>query len=251
MSNERIKRNLYFYQWERAYMNAAQNSFRISCSVKDFEFDSNLEDFQKLRNLGVEVHMYIPILWKWDDGVSAEDFTELVDGIYIGNIGQISFGEKIGKPMWADAGLNIYNGETAKFYMDRGFKGAVISYETDSVEKEFIETLKTGGEYADKELEILRYGRVPAMVSEYCPLAGAEGIRGRSCGKCMEHNPVYLKDNRGERYPVILDDTGCTSLILSKEALNRKNSAKSVRDWTNVIERITVFDESPFFISRI
>ena len=251
MSNEKTRRNLYFYRWDREYMSAAQQSFRVSCSINAFEYDDDLEDLQKLRNMGVEVYAFLPVLWKDDGSISPEELGELVDGVYVSNAGQISWGKKTGKPLMADAGLNIYNGEAAVFYAEQGFGGAVISYELDQVEEGFMKALKKSAAGSDLELEILRYGRVPAMVSEYCPLAGAEGIRGRSCGKCMEHNPVYLKDNRGERYPVILDDTGCTSLILSKEPLNRKNSAKGIKGWENRIERITVFNESPSFISRI
>ncbi|MBR6700263.1 MAG: U32 family peptidase [Firmicutes bacterium] len=251
MSNDKFRRNLYFYQWDRKYMSTAQNSFRISCSIRNFEYDDDLDDFQKLRNMGVEVYAYLPVLWKEEGRLSPKELGSHVDGIYIGNIGQINWGKKTGKPLMADAGLNIYNGEAAKFYLNQGFKGTVISYELDPVEKDFFKVLEADEAYVNAELEILRFGRVPAMVSEYCPLAGAEGVKGRSCGKCMEHNPVYLKDGRGERYPVILDDSRCTSAILSKDSLNRKNSAKVLKGWKNSIQRITVFDESPSFISRI
>ncbi|MBE6020935.1 MAG: hypothetical protein E7228_04205 [Clostridiales bacterium] len=249
MSNDKFRRNLYFYQWDRTYMSVAKDSFRISCSIRNFEYDDDLDDFQKLRNMGVEVYAYLPVLWKEEESLSPEELGELVDGVYIGNVGQISWGKKTGKPLMADSGLNIYNGEAAKFYLNHGFKGAVISYELDPVDRAFLKAFDS--EYMNAELEVLRYGRVPAMISEYCPLAGAEGIKGRNCGKCMEHHPVYLKDNRGERYPVILEDTGCTSLILSKDQLNRKNSAKAMKEWKNTVQRITVFDESPSFISRI
>lgn len=251
MSKDKSKRNLYFYIWDRAYMSAAQSSFRITCSVKDFEYDDNLEDFSRLRSMGVEVYASLPVLWKEGDAVSPKEIGDLVDGLYIGNAGQIRWGLQANKPMMADAGLNIYNAKALKFYLERGFKGAVISYELDPVDKAFTDAVNQNEDCAKSEIEILRYGRVPAMVSEYCPLAGANGVKGKACGKCMEQNPVYLKDNRGERYPVILDDTDCTSLMLSKEPLNRKNGAKALNVISNAVHRVTVFDESPSFIARL
>ena len=250
MGKNNQRRNLYFYSWDREYMSAAVKSDRISVNIKEFEYDDNLEDFTKLKNSGVEVCAYLPVLWKDDDSV-VEDISDIVYGVYVGNAGQIMRVKKADVKMFADASMNIYNAETVKFMAEQGFEGAVLSYELDSDNREIYEELKKHRKYGEMELEVLRYGRVPAMVSEYCPLAGAEGIRGTGCGKCMEHNPVYLRDSYGDRYPVILDDTRCTSVILSREPLNRKKSAGGLKYTGRGIERITVFDESPGFISRL
>ena len=92
------------------------------------------------------------------------------------------------------------------------------------------------------EYELLRYGRVPAMISEYCPLAGAEGIRGSGCGRCREENPVWLKDFKGERYPVLLEPRGCTALILSRKPLDRPWADELASDRDDVIRRLCIFE---------
>lgn len=250
MKNKHARRNLYFYQWDHDFFSAAKESDRITCSVRDFEFDDNLEAFSKLRNFGVEVYAYLPILWKDADNSDTKEFGELVDGIYIANAGQLEWAKATGKRIVGDAGLNVFNAYSAMMYNDLGLDGVTLSYELSDGARDLVEYLDENCE-ADMEIEILRYGRVPAMVSEYCPLAGAKGIKGSACGSCMEHNPVYLKDGMGERYPVMLEDSGCTSLILSKTALNRKNSAKSISLYENRTERIIVFDETPAFIARV
>ncbi len=248
MGKNSLKRNLYFYKWDRMYLAAALGAYRVSCNIRDFEYDDNLEDFAKLRNAGVEVFAYLPLLWRENEDFEADFDLALIDGFYVGNAGQIEWALKMGKPVFGDAGLNVFNAECVGFYLENGLCGCTLSYELDSDMEQVVDVLNAenaGG------LEVLRYGRVPAMVSEYCLLAGAEGIKGSGCGRCLEHNPVYLRDNMGERYPVMLDDMGCTSLILSKEPLNRKNSAKVLRKYGGGIERITVFDESPGFLERI
>lgn len=250
MRNNKQRRNLYFYCWDREYMPAAVKSDRISVNIKEFEYDDNLEDYIKLRNSGVEICAYLPVLWR-GAASDIEDISEIVHGVYVGNTGQITKVKNAGVKMLADASMNIYNALTVKAMAEQGFEGAVLSYELDSENREIYEEVKKYSSCRETELEVLRYGRVPAMVSEYCPLAGAEGIRGTGCGKCMEHNPVYLKDSYGDRYPVVLDDARCTSVILSREPLNRKKSAGGLKYADRGMERITVFDESPGFISRL
>ena len=98
------------------------------------------------------------------------------------------------------------------------------------------------GERGPFETEILRSGRVPAMISEYCPLAGAEGIRGSGCGKCRDENPVWLKDFKGERYPVLLEPRGCTALILSRKPLDRPWADELAAERDDVIRRICIFE---------
>lgn len=249
MKNKQARRNLYFYQWDREFLSAAKDSDRITCSIRDFEYDDNLEDFSKLRSFGIEVYAYLPVLWKDADEIDAGEFGELVDGIYIANAGQLEWAKATGKRLIGDAGLNVFNAQSAMLFNEIGLDGVTLSYEISDGAEDIAESLNEIE--CDMELEILRYGRVPAMVSEYCPLAGAKGIKGSSCGSCMEHNPVYLKDGMGERYPVMLEDSGCTSLILSKTPLNRKNNAKTIGNYRNRTERITVFDETPSFIVRV
>ncbi|MDO4481495.1 MAG: U32 family peptidase [Bacillota bacterium] len=250
MGKNRQRRNLYFYCWEREYMTAAVKSDRVSVNIKEFEYDDNIEDFTKLKNSGVEICAYLPVLWKGETS-DIEEISDIVYGVYVGNAGQIMKVKKADVKMFADAYMNIYNDLTVKTSAEQGFDGAVLSYELDSENREIYEEVKKYGSCSETELEVLRYGRVPAMISEYCPLAGAEGVRGTGCGKCMEHNPVFLKDSYGDRYPVLLDDTRCTSLILSREPLNRKKSAGGLKYTDRGMERITVFDESPGFIARL
>ncbi len=255
MKSNSSKTNLYFYKWDRQYMDAAVNSDRVTCSIREFDYDDNLEDFKKLRNSGTEVFAFLPVLWKAAESDSLDEYRSLIDGLYVGNIGQVDRAKEAGVRIIADVGLNVFNSEAVELLTEKGLEGAVVSYELAEDTFDFVSEI-TGVEpcrSADSfpELEVLKYGRVPAMISEYCPLAGAEGIKGNNCGLCMENNPVFLKDTFGDRYPVIPDSAGCTSMILSKNPLNRKNCAKAVKNYINGVERITVFDESPNFIIHL
>lgn len=251
MANRKIKRNLYYYRWDRGYLPPSMESDRVTCSIRDFEYDTNLEDFARLRNAGVEVFACLPLLWKQEESLSPEALQPHVDGVYAGNPGQLDWARRTGRSVFGDVGLNVFNGETVKFFAEQGLSGVTLSYELDSDTDRLLQELSVGDDGSLPEIEVLRYGRVPAMVSEYCPLAGAEGIKGRSCGRCMENNPVYLKGGQGERYPVLLEDSGCTSVILSKNVLQRKNAAKGLMQLKKGMERVCIFDETPAFAARI
>ena len=249
------KINYYIYIWkdgmETGLAEKLRPGDRISVSIRDLGLERNRETFAQLRRQGVELWAFLPVLWKPGQGPSPEEIAPQIDGWYAGNIGQIRRLLDTGKPVYGDAGLNVFNRETAEVFAGLGLSGVTLSYELgkESV-KEILED--TSSDYcchpersegsSPISFELLRSGRIPAMVSEYCPFAGAEGIRGDRCGRCRKDNPVWLKDFKGERYPVLLDPAGCTSLILSRRSLDRPVTGIGTASDLDLIERICVFD---------
>ena len=298
--NERMgKTNHYIYKWTPEMAEKLEKSSkpgdRFSVSIRDFDDPEHRASFAALRKKGRECYCVLPVLWRPGQGPDPEEIVEEVDGFYAGNLGQIRRLLDTEKPVMGDAGLNVFNRETALLLERSGLCGATVSYELEREEWEnclpLSGTASGGatsprrgeagreedrndpgspqrreedrsdlgsplwgelsakqtergerGERGPFETEILRSGRVPAMISEYCPLAGAEGIRGSGCGKCRDENPVWLKDFKGERYPVLLEPRGCTALILSRKPLDRPWADELAAKRDDVIRRICIFE---------
>src|SRR5690606_1594221 len=64
-------------------------------------------------------------------------------------------------------------------------------------------------------LEAVVYGRLPLMISEYCPVGCAEsGFDGRSkCSGCCSRGDFALRDRLGKEFPVFCDSIDCRSTI--------------------------------------
>ncbi|MBR2576670.1 MAG: hypothetical protein IKE40_05175 [Firmicutes bacterium] len=279
------KKNFYIYKWEERFRKALEGAYRVTVSIRDLEEEDCREALQALRAAGTQVYCALPVLWKPEKDPAIEAALPFIDGWYAGNIGQIRPLLDSGKPVMGDAGLNVFNEETARVLKHLGLSGATLSYELEegrswetNLSREAMgdrrstasatgreagadvplrgtpsESVRPGKSLTPSaafngffEYEVLRYGRVPAMVSEYCPLAGAEGVRGTGCGRCREENPVWLKDFKGERYPVLLDSRDCRSLILSRKPLDRPEADALAEERDDVIRRICVFSKEDF-----
>ena len=275
------KKNFYIYKGERRFRKEAEGAFRVTVSIRDLADAGCREDLKALRDGGTRVYCALPVLWRPEQGPDFDDVLTDIDGWYAGNLGQIETLLGTGKPVMGDAGLNVFNEETVCVLNNLGLSGATLSYELEegrfwetNLSREAMgdrrstasatgreagvdvplrgtpsESVRPGKSLTPSaafngsfEYEVLRYGRVPAMVSEYCPLAGAESLRGTGCGLCREQNPVWLKDFKGERYPVLLNPDACTSLILSRRPLDRPWAEQLAADRPDIIQRICLFD---------
>lgn len=219
--------NYYYYDYNDIDTKTPKPGDRVTLSIRGFDSEVVREKAELLRGRGVEVCAFLPVLWETSPGQKEiNEAVPLIDGFYVGNIGQIRLAEKTGLPLYGDAGLNVFNSETALFFMEAGLRSVTLSYELREeaalLAKQINQAVSEAGRGAALMTECLVKGRVPAMVSRYCPLAGAQGIKGDKCGTCQKNGAVFLTDRKGEAYPVLLDDTNCTSLILSRaEEKNR------------------------------
>ena len=179
------------------------------------------------------------------------------DGIYMGNQGQYEMLRGLPIEIFGDEGLNVFNRYALDFWRGLGLSGNVLSYELEAgdikglffrkkmkvwkgkdrffanenlkekeVESEGIDRKKDGlekDEPADNFFtETLIYGRIPVMVSEYCPIAGTMGIGRKHCQICKGKEQIVLRSERGEGYPVLADDQSCQTMILSGKPVDRR-----------------------------
>lgn len=139
-----------------------------------------------------------------------------IDGYLLGNIGQIQALKLSERKKYGDFGLNVFNKYTANVLQQWGMEGVTLSPELNLKEINHI------AEYNTIHKEILVYGYLPLMITEYCMIGSTEGemSKDHSCkGNCKGKTYYGLLDRKGMTFPVIADGKSCMSEILNSQPL--------------------------------
>ncbi|KYZ77651.1 peptidase U32 [Anaerosporomusa subterranea] len=176
-----------------------------------------------------------------------ELFAELApDSIGVTNIGTIEIAKQITNlPLVGDFPLNIFNVAAVNFYAEHGLVGMTLSPEL---------TFTQIADLTDRvpvTLECLVHGRLPLMTSEHCIVGSRLG--GRACGSCKatcEQRQYWLRDRKGERFPVVTDQFGRMHILNAKELSLLPHVAQFGRIGVNVL-RIEAKAEEPKRLGHI
>lgn len=137
-----------------------------------------------------------------------------IKGIVTGNLGIINkFKDRT--TIIGDYKLNMFNSFFEKFYYNY-LQGCNISVELNSNEiKQMI------GRMTSMYTQLLIYGRIELMVSEYCPIGSIFGNKsGKTiCTKACEDGKYILRDRMNEEFPVMTDNF-CRSYIYNSAPVN-------------------------------
>jgi len=142
-------------------------------------------------------------------------------------------------PWLGNYSLNVFNSHTMATYEALGCKRMTLSYELSK--KEIL------GLRGNMDLEMVVYGRVPVMVSQYCPLIKAT----KACDKCPDlcrDNPG-LKDKYGAVFPLLKQEEAMT--ILSHKPLHLMAYLKDFLPGPIDVFRLDFSLESPQEVRRI
>ncbi len=153
---------------------------------------------------GAELYFALPRIIK---EFELKDFlpllTELpqlqIDGMLIGNIGQISLGKALDIPVIADYGVPVFNGHTAEFLNEQNVKGITYSPEMN------FEQLEGFWKPAGMSGEAIVHGSLPLMISQYCPVGVIKGNGKCSTGACLHKEGYGLKDRMNFVFPIATD----------------------------------------------
>jgi len=225
---------LYFYRLGGAEGDAVINDAfdrgcfgfdRIYLPYECFLSDKHADVFKEYRNRGVGLIPVIPCITKGrHDDVIRANLDRLAghphaDGICAGNPGWAVRCAEIGMRVYGDHSLNIYNSFSFEAIKSWGLSGAVVSHELSPGQAAALD-------FHGIEAEFAVYGRIPAMVTEHC-LIGDCGQAETGCVRCgrCRGAEFLLRDRKGERYPVITDETSCRTTILSHSTVDRSESA--------------------------
>lgn len=166
-----------------------------------------------------------------------------IKGIVTANAGIIKkYGSRIN--IIGDYKLNIFNAWAACFYKD--LMGICISTELSRQE------IKSISEKRLVETQLLVYGKIETMVSEYCPIGSTFGGKcsDRQCiGACLNGKYV-LKDRKGVPFNV-LTDKYCRSHIYNPIPLNLLDKIEEIKNMGVDSLRIDFIDESEEEVKKV
>ena len=159
-----------------------------------------------------------------------EEKKDLISGICVGNVGQISWAKCFGLPIHGDLGLNIFNSRGLFMLEKAGFESATLSCELSTAKiKSILPFVNT---------EIIVYGRMPLMIMENCI------ARITNNNVCCSNKSITLTDRKGEKFPVIKNGLYCRSEIFNAKYLYLADKLQELKKLNVSFFRLKMTDET-------
>ena len=158
---------------------------------------------------GKEVFLKLPSVIKSEFEYvckAIEENLENIEGIITSNLGIISkFKYKV--QIIGDYKLNIFNRYALDFYKNF-VNGSCLSLELNKKE------IKQVAKNTQMPLQMLVYGKVELMVSEYCSIGSTFGEKctSKKCNGACKNGDFVLKDRKGEEF-LLKTDKFCRSYV--------------------------------------
>lgn len=273
--------SLFYYWWDKSINLEDLGADRIYLPFMALDRPGFRDSVSSLKKEGVEVFGWMPsitrgnyeeIIKRFLAGASGKtadigntptkgNMVELgkaieFDGILAGNIGTFSKYRDIGIRMAGDISLNLYNALSVHEAAKIGLESAALSVEMTLKQVHELASFLSYNISPDPSLPVLEaavYGRLPLMVSEYCPVGCMEGGFKRSfkCSGSCGKGEYSLKDRLGIEFPVLSDNVDCRSTILNSNVLFIPDGAKSLRQAGIGIFRLYILDEKPEDVKKL
>ena len=138
-----------------------------------------------------------------------------IDGFLIPQLGAAQLTAKSTKKLAADYPLHNFNSYTAAHWAREGYEGVTLSPELTLKE---IRKLARDNKI---EKEIIIYGHLPMMITEYCPIEGvtANFQAEQNCSANCQEKQYGLKDRKGMIAPIITAPQNCRTAIYNSQPL--------------------------------
>ena len=191
-----------------------QNGIKNIC-INPFIRDNQL-DISCLNKEEINIYLKIPNIIKKEYNYIYEYISNNLDnikGIITANLGIINdFKDKIS--IIGDYKLNMFNSYSLEFFKDIIYMGCLS---TELNKMEIKDVLKK----SSIPVQLLLYGRIELMVSEYCPIGSSFSHKNKlkECNNVCQKDNFSLIDRKGEKFPIVTDKF-CRSHILNTVPLN-------------------------------
>ncbi|MBV1817731.1 DUF3656 domain-containing protein, partial [Bacteroidales bacterium MSK.15.36] len=191
-----------------------QNDIKNIC-INPFIRDNQL-DISCLNKEEINIYLKIPNIIKKEYNYIYEYISNNLDnikGIITANLGIIKdFKDKIS--IIGDYKLNMFNSYSLEFFKDIISMGCLS---TELNKMEIKDVLKK----SSIPVQLLLYGRIELMVSEYCPIGSSFSHKNKlkECNNVCQKDNFSLIDRKGEKFPIVTDKF-CRSHILNTVPLN-------------------------------
>lgn len=224
---------LYFFLPERL-KDVPQNILRLTDNLLiplNFFTKKNTDTIKRIKALGVKITALLPPVTKETDQNFKDANFESADAFMAGTLGAIELIKNYGKPVYGDYGLNIFNSFSVKALEDMRISKFSLSPESDDIGKNIFPAASS---------EITVYGKIPVMVSEYCPIGAHYGKYKCKAGAALQY---CLVDKKGEKYPILCDSKNCRPQILSSGSVDMTGRLAKLRNQGYINFRINIYNE--------
>ncbi|HEY8363852.1 MAG TPA: DUF3656 domain-containing protein [Tissierellaceae bacterium] len=125
-----------------------------------------------------------------------EQVKDKINGISVSNLGSLKyFKDRFNLRVHGDIGLNVFNSFTLNYFNKVGLDSVTLSPELN------LHQIARINEKSASITEIIVYGYLPLMVTEYCPMSVVKGCKDdKNCKSCNFANGYGLKDRLGKTF---------------------------------------------------
>jgi len=172
---------------------------------------------EKCHGRGIKLYAVLPRIFRqYIRDMYNEDINKIIssdiDGFLVRSYGQLNEFKKYNKEIAIDYSANAYNGADIDFWKGEGADKICLSPELNVQEI---------NSFADSSCEMIVYGHLPLMTTHQCPIGNFDGNKENSiyCKKRFNKDEYYLKDRKGETFPVKTNCFECVAYILNGKPL--------------------------------
>lgn len=211
--------SVYFNIFKKEYLNL----LNVDCFY--FNFKDIVNNYDYLQNYNERKYAVFPIITKSNYAKFIKDnlskVAKIVDGFVISNIGQLEYVKDLLEhkelELIANYSLNTFNSEAVELLNSLGFSKIILSPELTNTQ---INDIIKKSYNVDSQIEVIAYGSICVMTSEYCPIGSVAGgfCKEKKCSKpCLKNDKYYLKDRMNMNFRVISDNIDCQSKIYNSK----------------------------------
>lgn len=165
--------------------------------------------------------------------------------LMISNLGELEIMRAVDAdwPFEIDYSLNVFNEASLAYFLRLGAKGVTLSPELHH--EQLAHLARWQG------VELLAFGDLEMMVSEYCPVgATLGGKKGQQCAGTCVQEPHYLRDRMRYDFPVETDQE-CRMHLFNVKVLNLYEELAQIRRMGFSTVRLQLTRQTPGQVQRI
>lgn len=202
------------------------------CHKKDVTFYAALPRVAREWNAAAEQPMI--------DRLLASD----IDGFLVRSAGQFEQVQQSGKQIAVDYNLNVFNRQSVAYWEEAGADTVCLSVEAN---------LQEINRMGDRNCEMVVYGYLPLMKTQQCPIGNYVGGKDghKYCTERGTEELYFLRDRKGEKFPLLTDCERCVCTILNGKPLFTLKFYDEILESTTGLVRLEFTKEGPARVERI
>ena len=198
-------------------------------SRRGFSLEEIRISFERCRKQGIDCVWRLPRVLNQAQSASLLADLKKADGwaekpkLMVSNLGELEIMKAVDEdwPFEVDYSLNVFNEASLAYFLRLGAKGVTLSPELHH--EQLAHLARWQG------VELLAFGDLEMMVSEYCPVgATLGGKKGEHCAGTCVQEPHYLRDRMRYDFPVETDQE-CRMHLFNVKILNLYEELAQIR----------------------